>query len=142
MVERKIVGSKSRLVFALILDGPLMRETAQVLILPTDNGSSLFNSAQDRRKNSIGGVMPSRSQRRLRQCSHIPGRPTAESASSFALKKKRCDPKPSERGARRTASGETADYSGEVYPAGLPLALYMVKRSAGHTAQSVQYCTL
>jgi hypothetical protein len=29
-----------------------MRETAQVLILPTDDGSSLFNSAQDRRKNS------------------------------------------------------------------------------------------
>src|ERR1017187_8073231 len=52
MVERKIVGSKSRLVFTLILNGPLMGETAQVLILPTDDGSSLFNSAQNRRKNS------------------------------------------------------------------------------------------
>src|ERR1035438_6116728 len=38
--------------------------------------------------------------------------------------------------------GETADYSGEVYPAGLPLALYVVKRSAGRKVRSVQYCTL
>ena len=50
MVERKIVGSKSRLVFVLIKWAILKRETPQVLILPTDGGSSLFNSAQNRKK--------------------------------------------------------------------------------------------
>src|ERR1017187_9005568 len=108
MVERKIVGSKSRLVFALIFRFILMLKTPQVPIVPTDDGLSLFNSAQNRRKNSSAirhqsvASMPSRSQRRLRQ-------PLLEKRSGATQ-----SPRKEEHAA--PPRGETADYSGEVYP--------------------------
>ena len=90
MVERKIVGSKSRLVFALIFRFILMLKTPQVPIVPRDDGLSLFNSAQNRRKNSSAirhqsvASMPSRSQRRLRQ-------PLLRNKEAVQLQSPRCE---------------------------------------------------
>src|ERR1039458_9797828 len=132
MVERKIVGSKSRLVFSLIFRFILMLKTTQVPIVPRDDGLSLFNSAQNRRKNSSAirhqsvASMPSRSQRRLRQ-------PLLRNKEAVQLQSPRCEEHaaPPEEKLPTTPGRFTRQDS--LWP-------FRVKRSAGSTAQSVQYC--